>query len=455
MEKKVFWGEQGEYGPFTKQDDGWPNAGEVIRHYRRINNMSAEGLAKRYREELAKQDGNIARTSISARWILKMEQKNQVPADLTRRRILAKMLDIPLQLLGLASLEMVTRHTATDTLLQYTSASLEQTSFAELTTYEEFARIRWLLSYTGEETLEEVVKNILELEQYESQSSGDFQKQIWKTLNSHYQLASDIHRHRGNFSAAWNYANNAVRVTKLININDFLAAALYRRGYVSLEWSIYGNQVFLGIMNHQPEKKLLNASITDFEEAIIQARVQLKGAIYLELSRAQALLQNTSLSRHLTISAENMVNAGKNIHDPLEQILLEGALSGLNEGMYLLGKTASLIALGRTTTAIETLDDLDELKNGKGIARNQVRRLAYADVLRAEASLGTKDYITSATRAINALQIFQDIQTTERIAWINTIHQTLNKKCGHHPEVKRLGKMLTDHYKKRLMEAKQ
>lgn len=453
MEMRIFWGAQGEYGPFAIQDDGWPNAGEVIRHYRRKCGMSAAELAQRYREDLAKHDRHATRTPITARWILKMEQKNQVPADLTRRRILANILNIPLQLLGLASLDMVTHSPSADALVQHGTASLKkQTSFVDLTTYEQFIRIRWLLSYTGEETLEEVVKNIRELEYCESQSSGDFQKQVWNTLNSHYQLASDIHRHRGNFSAAWKQANNAVRVTRLIGLNDLLAAALYRRGYISLEWSIYGNQVSLGIMNDQPERKLLDASIADFEEAFPHARAQLKGAIWLELSRAQANLQKNSLSRNLIVLAEDMVDAGNSTIDPLEQILLEGALSGLNEGMYLLGKAASLIAVGRTTTAIEVLDDLDELKNGKGIARNQVRRLAYADALRAEASLGTKDYVTSAIRAANALQIFQDIHTIERIAWINKIYQILLKRYGHHPEVKRLGMMLAAYYRKNAMK---
>ena len=43
-----FWGEQGAYGPFRKQADGWPHAGEVVRQYRRKRQMSAEEFAKRY-----------------------------------------------------------------------------------------------------------------------------------------------------------------------------------------------------------------------------------------------------------------------------------------------------------------------------------------------------------------------------------------------------------------------
>jgi len=209
-------------------------------------------------------------------------------------------------------------------------------------------------------------------------------------------------------------------------------------------------------MNSEPDRKKIETALVDFEEALFHARPQLKGAIWLELSRAQGFLRNTPMTLRLLSQVEDMVGSGSKVADPIEQILLEGALNGLNEGMYLLGKAASLIVVGRTTSALELLDDLDELKNGQGIARNQTRRLAYADTLRAEAALGARDYFTAATRAISALQTFLDIHTIERIAMINTLHRRLAEKCGNHPEVRVLGKMLADYYRtygnKRLQE---
>lgn len=438
MLEKIFWGEKGEYGPFTAQEDGWPNAGEVIRYYRRKLEMSAEELAKQY--------GEVIDTQVTARWILKMEQQNKVPADITRRQALARILSIPPILLGIAALEQVTHNPAVEISTPSAPTLLKHTPTVDIAKYEQDARVRWLLSYTGEEAFNEIITNIRELEKVEHWSSGDLQRHARTALNSHYQLASDIARHQGNFATAWTYANHAVRVTKLLDINDFLAAALYRRGYTNLERGVFGDKVTLGIMNLEPERKQIEAAIVDFEEALLHSRPQLKGAIWLELSRAQGIMQHTSLTLSLTRHAESMVGVGNSIADPLEQILLEGALNGLNEGMYLLGKAASLITIGRTTTALEFLDELDELKNGKGIARNQTRRLAYADTLRAEASLGTKDYITAATRAISAFQIFRDIHTIERIAWINSIHTRLVERYGNHPKIKDLGQMLADYY---------
>ena len=62
MSEAIFWGEKGEYGPFTVQQDGWPNAGEVIRHYRKKHKMSAENLAQQYSNGIGER--------ITARWIL-------------------------------------------------------------------------------------------------------------------------------------------------------------------------------------------------------------------------------------------------------------------------------------------------------------------------------------------------------------------------------------------------
>jgi len=439
MAEMLFWGENGEYGPFSCQEDGWPHAGEVVRFYRRKRKMSAEELAKQYSRAIG--------TSVSARWILKMEQQNKVPADIIRRRLLANILEIPSVLLGLASLESVVYQPLTEMKSQETTPVLKHPPHLDIASYEQHIQARWLLSYTGEESQEEVIVHIAELEQCERESSGNFQRYVRSTLNSYYQLASDITRHQGDFAAAWMYANQAVRVTRLLAINDFLAAALYRRGYIRLEWAIFGDNVAQGNMNREPDKKKVYAALSDFEEALPQARSQLKGAIWLEMSRAEGILQRSNMSLSLVNKAEGMVDMGSSL-SPHEQILLEGALNGLNEGMYLLGKAASLIALRRTATAIDVLDDLDDLKNGKGIARNQARRLAYTDLLRAEASLGDRDYITATVRATSAFQTYRDIHTIERIANINLIYKKLAEKHGNHPEVKNLGKLLADYYKR-------
>ena len=111
MTKPVYWGEGGEYGPYSVQEDGWPNAGEVMRAYRLKRGWSAAEVARRYSEALkslskCKKEGTPVKP-VSATWILNMENENRVPSDITRRRLLADLLQIPPILFGLGSFAQV------------------------------------------------------------------------------------------------------------------------------------------------------------------------------------------------------------------------------------------------------------------------------------------------------------------------------------------------------------
>src|SRR5712691_11701042 len=83
------------YGPFDPDpnDENFPHAGQVIRHYRLMKKWTPAQLG----EALDK----------SARWVQTMEKDNEVPELISRRRALANMLNIPPILLGLASIEHI------------------------------------------------------------------------------------------------------------------------------------------------------------------------------------------------------------------------------------------------------------------------------------------------------------------------------------------------------------
>jgi hypothetical protein len=250
MAESIFWGAKGEYGPFTRQEDGWPHAGEVIRLYHRNHHMSASELALHY--------GEMTGERITSRWILKMEQQNKVPLDITRRRALAHILNIPPLLLGLASLESVVSSPIQSYEHPLPPLSLKQSPPLDIAHYDQFARSYWLLSYAGEEDLQEVISTITALEEFERQRDGASLRSVRTLLNAYYQLASDILRHQGLFAPAWSFANKAVMVTNRIGLKDFTAAALYRRGYTQLEWGIFGDDTARGQMNQEPHRKKLN-----------------------------------------------------------------------------------------------------------------------------------------------------------------------------------------------------
>jgi hypothetical protein len=82
-----YWGEGGLYGPFDVQQEGpwagWPNAGQVLRSFRRKAKLSARAFGELYGRTV-NADGSI----IGERWILDMETENMVPLDINRRKII-------------------------------------------------------------------------------------------------------------------------------------------------------------------------------------------------------------------------------------------------------------------------------------------------------------------------------------------------------------------------------
>src|SRR2546423_6009095 len=97
MSGLYYWGDQGQFGPFSEGNDGYPHSGEVVRHYRVVvNEISATKFGKLYGQAL----GEKPKTRI---WVLQMERTNAVPLDITRRRVIAQILSIPPILLGLSN----------------------------------------------------------------------------------------------------------------------------------------------------------------------------------------------------------------------------------------------------------------------------------------------------------------------------------------------------------------
>src|SRR5438552_18440606 len=88
-----YWGEGGQYGPFDRQQDGewagWPDFGQVMRYFRKKAKLSAKAFSAIYGK--ATSDGN----AVSERWILEMELNNRVPVDINRRKLIARLLNIP------------------------------------------------------------------------------------------------------------------------------------------------------------------------------------------------------------------------------------------------------------------------------------------------------------------------------------------------------------------------
>src|SRR5579864_3889226 len=103
----IYWGVGGEYGPFDEQKEGewagWPDFGQILRYFRKKARLTAKEFGVIYGKAV-----NPDGSPISERQILRMELENQVPVDMNRRKLIARLLNIPPMLFGLAVLEDVT-----------------------------------------------------------------------------------------------------------------------------------------------------------------------------------------------------------------------------------------------------------------------------------------------------------------------------------------------------------
>lgn len=447
MTTMIFWGEKGEYGPFTAQDNGWPNAGEVIRHYRRKLKMSAEELARQYGEAIGEQ--------VTARWILKMEQQNKVPTNITRRQALTKILHVPPVLLGIASLEQVLpKQNAPEITPTKAPAVLKQRIAVDISMYEREIRTFWLLNETSHahNVMSDVLAAIQELEALERQSSGELLRHTRELLYSYYRLVSRVHRDLLELPTAYRYANQAVRVTKVLGRGDLIATSLFVRGFIRLIWGMHGEKAAFGIIETQREK--LIEALSDFEQAFPLARPQLKGLLQLEMSRVQALLSGSAFESSIALrtieAAGKLVDVEERSHDPYTSILLDARVKGLDEEEYLLGRAITFNTVGRPGKALEAFDEIERLDERKRREKDQTRHYAWLEIVQAQAYLGTKEYYLATDKAINAFLVLRDLDSLDNIAFIQVMyHDLLKSPYRGHEEVKELGTLLARYYQTR------
>ena len=107
---------------------------------------------------------------------------------------------------------------------------------------------------------------------------------------------------------------------------------------------------------------------------------------------------------------------------------------------YLTVKADTLITLGRPKRALEVLDDAED-----GANPLEIRRLAYIDILRAEANMKLKrpEYDTATQLLISAFDVSSNIKSEFNIGYILRLYALLAKSTyGNSTKVSDLGIML-------------
>jgi transcriptional regulator with XRE-family HTH domain len=458
-----YWGEGGQYGPYHAQEDGWPNGGEVVRDFRERRGLSASDFAEQYSKELHKlgkqnrkgKSGAVGR--ISGTWILNMEKQNRVPTDIERRRIIARLLDIPPVLLGLAMLQDMVLQPQKETHMQPAAPPMLKKISTDIARYEKNVRVALHIHRTSsaQGLLHDIDAELKDLKSLESQAKGDFLYQVRELILSNNLLATRIMKDAREYAVAYAYANDAVRVAKSTQDGDLIATARYMRGCAKAEW---GRRGIIQQGMFQLDQDKIKDAILDFQKILAyahskQGRIhpQLEGFTKLQLSRALGMLKteprNSRITQALTMSDEVADAVGIDpIDDFYTRALVTGTLSGLHMGGYHLGRAEIFNAVGLPGKALHELNHVKKLTEGT-YGGDETRYQAWFDVLMAESLIGLKDYYEATSRAKRALIIFHNIRSLRNIASIKDIYSRIAASSyGTSEDVKELADMLKEWY---------
>ncbi len=454
MPKLKYW-EEGPFGPFEVQEDGWPNAGQVMRYFRERSDMTAKAFGQLYGKEIREDE-----KPVSERWILEMELENKVPTDITRRRVIARLLNIPPLLLGLASLEdiVIQPHQVHSMLPTIVNEGTLKRVYLDISKYEKNIRMALALHQTSnaQNLLHDISSGIKELEQFESQTRGNLLYRIRELLISHDLLAAKIERDRRQYAFAYAYASHAVRLAKRMKDNDLIATTKYTRGCIKLQW---GQFDVMKKGSFQIERRKVEDAIRDFQAILngesspgADIHPQLKGFTLLQLSRAQSLL--TSTYGHNPNHVDTLILADRAAYmverDDIDELyirmLVTGTLSGLHLGGYHLIRADIFNTVGLANKAFIELSQFNKLIE-RTYGQDETRNQAWSEIVLAKTLIGLKEYSEAASRAKAALVKCHTIHSIQNIVIIADIYSRLASDASRSSrDLKELRDMLQEWY---------
>jgi hypothetical protein len=453
--RTTYWGIGGQYGPFSEQKEGewagWPDFGQVLRYFRKRAGLTAKAFGVIYGKGV-NPDGR----PVSERQILRMELENQIPVDMTRRNLIARLLNIPPMLLGIASLEDVILQPhpqVANAKIARGQTSLQKVA-VDTSTYQNNIRAFWTLHDTSQiqYSLLQIASYIQDLENLQLQTQGDLLYHIQELLFGYRLLASHVVRDQRQFNNSYIHANEAVQVAKAMQDKDLIATALYTRGCTHLEWGMFGT-LKQGIFQIQQNK--IEAAIRDlegarkvYEEEGKGIHPQLLSRVDVHLGRAYALMssgkgeQASPSTLALLDQAEEGVEV-HNVDDPYTCVLVTGHRGAFIKAGFHEAKAAAFVSAGLASAALKELNVRSAQQPGVG--KDLTRRHVWSDILLANALMQLENYEEATQCARNALLASQDINSTTNLTNIVDIYGRLLKSpYKNERDLQDLGDQLRD-----------
>ncbi len=407
----IWWVQQG-FPAFDTSPDGFPCPGQVVRHFRQTK-LKADGKPWTQRDlaqVLDKQELAIR----------DMELRDIGLNDISRRRFLAHLFDIPPLLLGLATIpqQCSVNIQPTSTFAPKVESTLEHVGLEEVRN--KLTRF-WTKNACAPQdvliTIEPLMKRLYE--QYPTIPSHEHLEIVTNLCELHIH-AANILRDRGKFRKSLEHLNKTKDLNTLLKDDELQADMLYRRGGVYME----KGEVSLALDDYH-----------DAEHVLTNVSPPLQAAVLLETALSEA---------RVATSQQQRMAALKKLDRAGHIIRVEHTEAGRERRPYLnvdieryhLDRSATLIAVGVPKEAQEELNLLSP-SNLTG------RRLVYHMILQAQACFCLKEYAQAAILAEESLPLVRTMRS--RVNWerIKVIHRQLQQTpFRNNPEVGRLGYQL-------------
>ncbi|MBX5451926.1 hypothetical protein [Thermogemmatispora sp.] len=433
---QFMWGENGEFGPFSAGKDGYPNSGEVVRFYRVKKGISASEFGELYAKALAAKLKELYGREFEVKpksriWVLTMERTNNVPTDITRRRVIAELLGIPAVLLGLSE-GLAAKPVAVNELASPRAPRRETLLKGTVAEYQQTLEVYFNGYYTrhGYADLEQLNFSIQQLIDIARQLPEQAKMPVIALLSRYYQFGVMVTREQCQYEQARKYADQAIICAQAAHgmkpSSDLLAIALYRRGIAEFEQAITSPEA--------PRERISTAQSL-IEGALTHARTAtpaVRGLVALEYALVSAHTAQTECDRKqvhsLLESSHRDISLGVNQDNEFTKCSLD---------WYYLTSAEALIAIGDHAEALGQLELAAEMT-----PLTLPRRFAYMDALRAQAHLALGEPIEAALAAKDALLASRPLKSEFNIARVALVYRQLRQRYRRSREITALGQEL-------------
>jgi DNA-binding XRE family transcriptional regulator len=416
--------------------------GQIMKQYRKM---------KPKNHPLRSQKGLARALSITDKAVRDMEKRNIGLDSITRRRVLAHLLDIPPIAFGMITLEeMLFQQQKAAPTKALAGARIEKADTFDLAFYKNRLKTIWGRNHltTAQDRLAHLATDRANIATALPYLNGNDEKEVQAVLCRYHQLHAHILRDQGRYALAIAELEKAAIVAERAGNAPLLAVTLLRIGSVLRDRGDVSEaqaKIEDARENSSGAKQKRKQAKADYMETIEQyARIHalagippaLHGVLLFDEGYAQAHLAHGN--RDAIFAALALLRDGGKIIAKTRDILEDEFSIRITERTYRNTKAAALLAAGWPRESLQELTGLMDLPP----EGNMSRQNAYTDYLwsQAYADLGWID--AAATPAQDALTVMKQIKSHIHMLRIAGLQGQLSQLDSKHIEVIRLGVMV-------------